>query len=255
MRKNWLRVLIHIGAWVPLAWLAIQYLQGAFLVDPIREMTTHTGKTALVLLVLSLACTPISTVTGLKQVLRVRRALGLYAFGMNYGGVTFRIYLIPSYLIFAVFLGCGLSALRRWLRGLLQGRSLWLAGPLSLALAIVILAMPLYPMWQNWAEADESDNTHYRDIARDFVEHAGPSFVLVDSEAYYDDLEAILYVAWAEKEWYAAHWIPPGEIERWLGARPVYAWQDSAAYHSPYMEETVPELPGMVRIVGVKTEK
>jgi hypothetical protein len=185
----------------------------------------------------------------------VLAALGLYAFGMNYGGVTFRIYLIPSYLIFAVFLGCGLSALRRWLRGLLQGRSLWLAGPLSLALAIVILAMPLYPMWQNWAEADESDNTHYRDIARDFVEHAGPSFVLVDSEAYYDDLEAILYVAWAEKEWYAARWIPPGEIERWLGARPVYAWQDSAAYHSPYMEETVPELPGMVRIVGVKTEK
>jgi len=28
-------------------------------------------------------------------------ALGIYGFGMNYGGATFRIYLIPSYLIFA----------------------------------------------------------------------------------------------------------------------------------------------------------
>jgi hypothetical protein len=41
-------------------------------------------------------------------------ALGVYAFGMNYGGGTFPIYLIPTYLIFAVFLGCGLSAVRRW---------------------------------------------------------------------------------------------------------------------------------------------
>jgi hypothetical protein len=176
-------------------------------------------------------------------------ALGLYAFGMNYGGVTFRIYLIPSYLIFAVFVGCGLSAVRRWLRGVLRDRPRWLATPLSLGLAAVILAMPLYPLAQNWVEVDESDNTYYGDMARDFVEQAGPSFILVDSESYYDGLEAILYVAWAEEAWYAARWIPPGEIDGWLGARPVYAWQDGAAYHTGYVEETLPELPGMVRLV------
>ncbi len=60
-------------------------------------------------------------------------ALGVYGFAMNYGGGTVRLYLIPSYLIFAVFLGCGLSALRTWLAGLLRGQSPWLARPLIAA--------------------------------------------------------------------------------------------------------------------------
>jgi sulfoxide reductase heme-binding subunit YedZ len=46
----------------------------------VREITTRTGKTALILLVLSLAITPIYTISGFKPVLRVRRALGLYSF-------------------------------------------------------------------------------------------------------------------------------------------------------------------------------
>jgi hypothetical protein len=177
-------------------------------------------------------------------------ALGLYAFGMNYGGVTFRIYLIPSYLIFAVFLGCGLSAVRRWLAGVLEGRPRWLSLGLQGGLALAILAMPAYPLWQNWAEVDESDNVYYQEMAGRFVAEAGPDFVLVDSEPHYDDLEAILYVAWGEREWYGAQWITPGEIETWLGARPVYAWADGLPYHERYVEEPVPALPGMVRIVG-----
>jgi sulfoxide reductase heme-binding subunit YedZ len=51
-----------------------------FLIDPVREITTITGQGALILLVLSLACTPISTLTGWRHVIRVRRALGVYAF-------------------------------------------------------------------------------------------------------------------------------------------------------------------------------
>jgi hypothetical protein len=186
-------------------------------------------------------------------------ALGIYVFGMNYGGVTFRIYLIPSYLIFAVFLGCGLSAVRTWLAGLLRERPRWLAQALVVGLAAVILVMPLYPLWTNWAEVDESDNVYYRDMAWQFVEQAGPEFVLVDSELYYDDLEAILYVAWGEKEWYNARWVPPGGIDDWLpvpgeagqgGQRPIYAWDDGAAWHTRYVEEPAPGLPGMVRVVG-----
>jgi hypothetical protein len=169
---------------------------------------------------------------------------------MNYGGVTFRIYLIPSYLIFAVFLGCGLSAVRTWLADLLRERPRWLAQPLMVGLAVVVLVMPLYPLWTNWAEVDESDNVTYRDMARQFVEQAGPEFVLVDSELYYDDLEAILYMAWGEKAWYNARWAPPGGIDDWLGQRPVYAWDDGAAWHARYVEEAAPGLPGMVRLVG-----
>jgi methionine sulfoxide reductase heme-binding subunit len=126
MRKNWLRVLIHIGAWVPLAWLAIQYLQGAFLVDPIREMTTHTGKTALVLLVLSLACTPISTVTGLKQVLRVRRALGLYA--LLYASVHFAIFVGLDYGFDLGLLGEAIFEQRYVIVGFAAGLILLLLG-------------------------------------------------------------------------------------------------------------------------------
>ncbi len=48
------------------------------------------------------------------------------------------------------------------------------------------------------------------------MEQAGPEFVLVESEPHYDDLEAILYVAWGEKGWYDARWVPPGGIDAWL---------------------------------------
>lgn len=181
-------------------------------------------------------------------------ALGVYVFGMNYGGVTFRIYLIPSYLIFAVFLGSGLSALRRWLASLLRGKRRWFAQPLIAALAAVILVMPVYPLWQNWAEVDQSENTYYRDMAQTFVELAGPEFVLVDSDLFYDDLEAILYVVWGEREWYGARWVPPGEVESWLEQGPVYAWADGAAYHDRYVEQPVPEMPVMVRITGLRDE-
>jgi hypothetical protein len=181
-------------------------------------------------------------------------ALGIYGFGMNYGGITFLIYLIPSYLIFAVFLGCGLSALRRWLAGLLHDRPSWLAWPVIAAFAAVILVMPLYPVWQNWAEADQSSNTYYRDMAWNFVDHVEPDFVLVDSKARYDELEAILYVAWAEKGWYSAQWVTPGGIDPWLGQRPIYAWYGDVDIDARYIQEPVPGLPDMARIVGMREE-
>ncbi len=87
LRTHWLRAVVHAGALAPLAWLLWAYWQGLFLVDPVREITTLTGRTALILLLLSLACTPLSIVLGFKRVLRVRRALGLYAF--LYAGLHF----------------------------------------------------------------------------------------------------------------------------------------------------------------------
>ena len=80
LKRNWWVILVHTGALLPLAWTVCQYTQGLFLVDPVREITTRTGRAALILLVSSLACTPLATLFGLRQVLRVRRALGLYAF-------------------------------------------------------------------------------------------------------------------------------------------------------------------------------
>jgi len=190
-------------------------------------------------------------------------AVGIYVFGMNYGGITFRIYLVPSYLIFAVFLGCGLAALRQWLAGFLapqpqaalpvrMTRWRWLAWPLTAGLAAVILVMPLYPLRQNWAKVDESNNTAFRDLARGFVEQVEPGFVVAESETHYDEIEAILYAAWGEKGWYNADTVTPGEIDPWLGQRPVYGWCGDLDIPARFIQEPVPELPGMCRIVGVR---
>lgn len=75
-----LQILVHLGAWVPLIWLLWDYSTGNLTVNPIQAATQRTGKYALILLVLSLAATPANTLFGFRQALKVRRALGLYAF-------------------------------------------------------------------------------------------------------------------------------------------------------------------------------
>jgi sulfoxide reductase heme-binding subunit YedZ len=75
-----LQIAVHIGAWIPLIWLVWAYNAHRLTVNPIQNATQRTGKYALVLLVLSLACTPLNTLLGWKEVIKVRRPLGLYAF-------------------------------------------------------------------------------------------------------------------------------------------------------------------------------
>ena len=79
-QKNWLSIVTHLAALAPLALLALDYARGQLSANPIREITLRTGKTALVLLVLSLAVTPISILFRVRQVVKLRRPLGLYAF-------------------------------------------------------------------------------------------------------------------------------------------------------------------------------
>jgi methionine sulfoxide reductase heme-binding subunit len=74
------QLLVHIGSLVPLALLLWDFLTDNLTVNPIQDITFRTGKAALVLLVLSLACTPLNTVFGFREALKVRRPLGLYAF-------------------------------------------------------------------------------------------------------------------------------------------------------------------------------
>ena len=76
-RLTWIT---HLGAWVPLAVLIGEYFTNNLGIDPVREILFHTGTTALVLLVLSLAVTPVNIIFGWKQVIPLRRPLGLYVF-------------------------------------------------------------------------------------------------------------------------------------------------------------------------------
>lgn len=74
-----LRILTHVGALFPLAWIAFDFVTNNLGADPLRELTLRTGYPALVLLILSLACTPLSML-GWKVVLPLRKPLGLYSF-------------------------------------------------------------------------------------------------------------------------------------------------------------------------------
>jgi sulfoxide reductase heme-binding subunit YedZ len=74
------QLLVHAGALVPLILLIWDAATDNLTANPIQAVTFRTGKAALVLLVLSLACTPLNTVFGFREAIKVRRPLGLYAF-------------------------------------------------------------------------------------------------------------------------------------------------------------------------------
>lgn len=86
---------VHIGAWIPLILLAINWSQNNLSFNPIQTLQLRTGKYALVLLILSLSCTPLNTVFGFRQALKVRRPLGLYAF--LYASIHFAIFIGLDY--------------------------------------------------------------------------------------------------------------------------------------------------------------
>lgn len=75
-----LRLAAHAGALIPLALLIRDYYLVQLGVDPVREILLRTGETSLVLLVLSLAVTPLKTLFGWNQIIPLRRIFGLYAF-------------------------------------------------------------------------------------------------------------------------------------------------------------------------------
>lgn len=87
--------LVFTACLLPLVWLAcgaFGWLGATLGVDPVKELEHECGKTALNLLLLTLAVTPVRELTGRPQLLRLRRMLGLFAF--FYVAVHFTIYLV-----------------------------------------------------------------------------------------------------------------------------------------------------------------
>lgn len=80
VKKNYLAILVHVAAWGLLAWQAAAYFSNNLGVNPVQALTQHLGKYALIFLLLSLACTPVNLLFGVRQALGLRRSLGLYAF-------------------------------------------------------------------------------------------------------------------------------------------------------------------------------
>src|SRR5215213_7341416 len=75
-----LQIAMHIYAWSALIHIAFDFLTGDISANPIQELEQRTGRHAITLLVLSLACTPLNSLFGWRELLKRRRALGLYAF-------------------------------------------------------------------------------------------------------------------------------------------------------------------------------
>jgi sulfoxide reductase heme-binding subunit YedZ len=75
-----LQVAMHIYAWSALVHILFDFLTGNVSPNPIQELEQRTGRHAITLLVLSLACTPLNTLFKWPELLKRRRALGLYAF-------------------------------------------------------------------------------------------------------------------------------------------------------------------------------
>ncbi len=75
-----LQVAMHIYAWSALVRLLIDAFNHHLTANPIQALEQRTGRHAITLLVLSLACTPLNNLFGWRELIKRRRALGLYAF-------------------------------------------------------------------------------------------------------------------------------------------------------------------------------
>jgi len=95
LRYTPLQIIMHVYAWSALAHLVFDYFMGNLSVNPIQDLEQRTGRAAITLLVLSLMCTPLNTLFGWKELLKRRRALGLYSF--MYASIHVLIFLDLDY--------------------------------------------------------------------------------------------------------------------------------------------------------------
>ena len=85
LRYQILRILAHLGGILPAAYLGWMYFSDGLGINPVQAATQKSGDFAIALLTSSLACTPVNLLFGIPEVLRLRRTLGLYAFGYALG--------------------------------------------------------------------------------------------------------------------------------------------------------------------------
>ena len=155
IQKHWLWIIANIGAVTPLIYTVWSTFSGNF-IDPISEGTRWTGYTALVLLVLSLAVTPLVALTGYRKLATVRKSLGLQGFmymtihllffiGLDYGfnlslifgdALLKKRYVLVGFSAFLLLLPLAITSTKGWMRRLGRNwkklhRLVYLAAPLA----------------------------------------------------------------------------------------------------------------------------
>lgn len=79
-RVRAVKAVIWVLGLVPATLIVVDYLRGRLGANPIEEVLHRLGWWALVILLMSLAITPLRRITGWNRVIRYRRLVGLFAF-------------------------------------------------------------------------------------------------------------------------------------------------------------------------------
>lgn len=113
------QIITAILCLIPFGSMVFNYARNDLTANPIQAATLQTGHTAINLLLLSLACTPIRNILGLTSFLKIRKALGLFAF--FYAFLHFLIFILLDFdlnlswildeIRFKPFIQIGLAAL------------------------------------------------------------------------------------------------------------------------------------------------
>ena len=138
LTKHWFWIIVNLAALTPLFMLIWNYWTDDLSADPVAYITKKTGQAAIILLGLSLACTPVNTVFGFRPALTVRKSLGLYAFmyaalhllnfvGLDYGfnlnyilddALLKKRYMIVGITAFLILLPLAITSTKGWMKSL-----------------------------------------------------------------------------------------------------------------------------------------
>jgi methionine sulfoxide reductase heme-binding subunit len=151
-----IRIAIHLAALTPLGVLIFDFFAGRLTFNPIQAATRRSGDVALVILMVSLACTPASSLFGFRQAIRYRRTIGLYAFaytalhlilfvgvdyqfdfGMLYLDLNQKYYIFIGLAAFVILLALAVTSFDAWKKRLGKAwkklhRWVYIAAPLAI---------------------------------------------------------------------------------------------------------------------------
>jgi methionine sulfoxide reductase heme-binding subunit len=165
IKQNWHRLLAHAAGLAPAALFALDYLRDD--VGPLlnRDLTLRSGSAGLLMLVASLACTPLNRLLGWRQAVQMRRPLGLYGFfyvvlhllayaaldnmldfELVWRDVGERRSMVVGFAAFLALLPLALTSTRGWQQRLGRG---WRA-----LHRLVYLALPLSVLHYLWLDRD-----------------------------------------------------------------------------------------------------
>lgn len=77
---TWLKVFLHLAAFLPFVWLFWAVSQGQLSADPVKDIQHFTGRMALKLLLATLLVSPLARYAKQPLLIRIRRLLGLWCF-------------------------------------------------------------------------------------------------------------------------------------------------------------------------------